>query len=551
MKNRIKNYVIPGMILAFCISFMFFIYEPITMFSNNIEDFWFDIQTLIHPCIILFSVCFLFIIFILSIIYFSILIFKKNDLIDDKKINLYGVVLIIINSCFIASYIEGNYLAGFLPPLDGSQIIWSDYTKISLVSLLIWLTVLVILLFLYFKKYKHKIISVLKYVNIAICGILLFSLCITLSTTDALTPKDYVVTATTRNLSKYSSDSNFIVFVLDAVDSKQFNSIVESKKKYQKVFNDFTYYPDTMGVYPFTRDSIAFILSGKWNNNETDFNTYYTKALEQSPLLENLEKENYEINIYDQDLVYQSSGASRVENLDFSNSYNKASFFKQEIKYVLFKYLPFFSKKYSSIETVDFNSTKNPTSETFEWSDVTFTFEYLSKETDLVNEKQFKFIHIEGAHVPFDLDTDIKRIKDGTYEQKLEANVIIINKYLDYLKENNVYDNSNIIIMADHGYNMGNVYGRQNPILYIKGVDEHHSMQVSDKAVSYTDLQDAYKDLLEAKKSNDLFKNIPLDRERRYLYYVFLEEDHMVEYIQTGKAWDTKAMSPTGKEFNR
>lgn len=551
MKSRIKNYIIPGILLAFCISLMFFIYEPITMYSNNVEDFWFDIKTLIHPCVILFCLCFIFIILILSIIYFGVLVFKKEDLIDNKKVNLYGIILIIINSCFISSYIEGNYLAGFLPPLDGSKIIWSDYTKISLVSLLIWLVVLVSLLYLYLKKYKYKIISILKYVNIAICGILLFSLGITLCTTDALTQKEYVVTSTTRNLSKYSSDSNFIVLVLDAVDSKQFNSVVESKEKYKKVFNDFTYYPDTMGVYPFTRDSISFILSGKWNNNETDFNTYYTSALEQSPLLENLERRNYEINIYDQDIVYQSSSASRVKNLDFSNSYNKVSFLKQEIKYVLFKYLPFFGKKYSNIETMDFNSTKSPMSETYDWSDDTFTFDYITKETDLVNEKQFKFIHIEGAHVPFDLDINIKRIEDGTYEQKLEANVIIINKYLNYLKENNIYDNSNIIIMADHGYNMGNVPGRQNPILYIKGVDEHHSMNVSDKAVSYTDLQDAYKDLLETKKSSDLFKNISMDRERRYLYYVFLEEDHMVEYIQTGKAWDTKAMEPTGKEFNR
>ena len=93
--------------------------------------------------------------------------------------------------------------------------------------------------------------------------------------------------------------------------------------------------------------------------------------------------------------------------------------------------------------------------------------------------------------------------------------------------------------------------GRTNPILFIKGVDEHHAMLRSTKPISYTDLDSAYVDLLDGKKSYELFDGIEYPRERRVLWYKYTKENHMVEYMQTGKAWDKKTLKATGKEFNR
>ena len=99
-------------------------------------------------------------------------------------------------------------------------------------------------------------------------------------------------------------------------------------------------------------------------------------------------------------------------------------------------------------------------------------------------------------------------------------------------------------------FGLGN-HGRQNPILYIKGIDEHHEMETSDIPVSYEDLCDAYLELLNNKKSTDLFKNIDPNRIRKFIYNGFGNEDHMVEYEQRGKAWDGQAAVETGKVFDR
>ena len=85
--------------------------------------------------------------------------------------------------------------------------------------------------------------------------------------------------------------------------------------------------------------------------------------------------------------------------------------------------------------------------------------------------------------------------------------------------------------MSDHGYNMRKHTGKQNPILYIKGINEHHSsMKVSDKAISHVDLQDAYFDLLAGKSSRELFKDIGSERERRFILYRHTKEKYMYEY---------------------
>ena len=58
-------------------------------------------------------------------------------------------------------------------------------------------------------------------------------------------------------------------------------------------------------------------------------------------------------------------------------------------------------------------------------------------------------------------------------------------------------------------------------------------------------------DLLDDKDSTSLFSDIALKRKRRYLWYQYLKENHMVEYEQYGYAWNEDTLKPTGKEFNR
>ena len=544
MMNNIKK-LVPAYILSFVISFMLYIYEPILTYSTNINDFWFDFNTMIGVILIYFLLLFLGLSIFYTVVYCINNCFSKN-------MRFFKIVLILSYIAFIFIYIQGNYLTGNLPTLDGTTINWGTYTTENIISISI-LTIILLVEIIAIIKFKYdKVLKVNNFVTIAILLMLITSL-ISILLAPGIFKEKIVANATNRNINNASSDKNFFIFLVDAVDSTEFASVLKESNEYNSTFENFTYYPDTVSAYLWTRDSIPFIFSGKWNENETEFSEYYNEAFSNSRLLKTLKNKDYQMNFYEYQIHWSSRNAEEFANVDiYGNNINNTRFFKQLTKYVLFKYLPYSLKQYSRIETVDFDSCKiDEDNVSFNWTNDIAYRTIKDNQIEKVDNKYFQFMHIEGGHAPFDYDENVNKIpeEEGTYRQKLKATLNIIDSFINRLKENNVYDNSVIIVMADHGYWAST--GRQNPILYIKGIDEHHEMQTSDIAVSYEDLCDAYLQLLEGEKSENLFKNINPNRVRRFINNSFGDEDSMTEYEQRGKAWDSSATVETGREFNR
>ena len=131
----------------------------------------------------------------------------------------------------------------------------------------------------------------------------------------------------------------------------------------------------------------------------------------------------------------------------------------------------------------------------------------------------------------------------------------IVRDYLDKLKEAGVYDNTAIILLADHGYGYEReipIVGRGNPVLAVKGRGEQHpAMARSEAPISYEDLQEAYQRLLQGKASGEVFDaKEGQNRPRRILLYPYMKEHVMAEFMQTGHAFDIETMIPTGREFH-
>ena len=176
---------------------------------------------------------------------------------------------------------------------------------------------------------------------------------------------------------------------------------------------------------------------------------------------------------------------------------------------------------------------------------------------DKVDGKSFKYIHTEGAHIPFTYTKDLYLITDGytSYSVKVESNITLLKAYLERLKANGTYDNTVIIIMADHGDTNLNsetdMLVRGNPMFMIKGINEHHEFTVSDKPISYLDLQGIYTKLLDDMTAEEAVADIPDERERYFMWYRnFRLEHHMEEYVVTDKAWEWQKFKKTGREFD-
>ena len=232
---------------------------------------------------------------------------------------------------------------------------------------------------------------------------------------------------------------------------------------------------------------------------------------------------------------------------------------KYEVQLTGFRYAPYCLKPHTFVNLNDFNTMKIPpegeTAYTISNSD--FYHLLLDEEISLTDRKCFRFIHINGAHAPFTWNEKMEEVDpaDGSYEDNVRASLTITKTYLDKLKDAGVYDNSAIIVMADHGYShiVGDYHGQQDPIFFVKGVGERHDLAVSDAPVSYEDLQEAFARLIEGNGSDEIFDwKSGGKRERRYLFYESGRLAYsMTEQIQTGQASDTDTMYETGKVYER
>lgn len=543
MQERNKSELISGMCLLAALFFMLFIYAPLELYFYNQREFWFDVYDLLPLLLVMFVVGFAASVAVFGVIWLCCP-------------GLYRIVLAGSSIGFLCTYIQGNFLVGNLPAMDGSEYDWEANSFGRIQSLILWVVVFLVVVLLY--KFLKK--------DMFVQGVKLVSLCMILMLTVTLgsillTTKGYErkldACATVKNEYEFSTDTNFVILLLDAVDSGDLYDLLEGQPEYKAIFEDFTYYPNTLGVYPCTMCAIPHILSGERFANETTFEEYNVNVYKNAEFFADLEEQGYRLGMYEDEIPYLDESIFRFENVlerkSEINSY--IEFAKMELKLVGLRYAPYDLKKACVFRTNPFRDLIKTNEEynIFNLSNEYFFRRLNSTDVTYTQDKCFKFIHVAGAHEPFIYDEDMNEIENGTYKQMLQANMTMTTAYLEKLKAAGVYDNSVIIVMADHGLdgeNSAEYTGRQNPILFVKGVDEKHELQVSQAPISYDDLQGAFARLLEGKNSTEIFDYEEGDyRERSFLYYVYEQDEHMYEYVTSGHASEDAGMQATGREF--
>lgn len=554
IKGVVKD-IAPAAALLFVSCFMLFVFEPIVMYANNMDDFWFDFQIVIGTILRIFATYFL-------IGMAAILVIYTVDLLISKKTLLYKGITLIGFVIFLLVYLQGNWLAGALPTLEGEKIVWENYGTVENIVLV---TAMVLLAAAIIASVRKRGMNRTVFYTLT-CSLVIFVMLFTSLVTTVVTNKAFVrkevFSPSLKNFNTVSSNKNFLIFLVDNVSSQQFYDVMMEDDDFRGMMDDFTYYPDAMGLYPQTRDSLVSILTGAVYRNETNFLDYSSRAYNQSPLFEKLTENGYEINLYSTSMHWNGERRYAVENASSirDDSVDKNNFMEQEWKYILYKYLPYGLKQHSKIETLDFDACRiiNSEYDGYSWGNKR-NYKRITENSILDKQDQnyFHFIHCEGSHLPYNMDKNLKTVEEGTYDQKVAAALTMVKAYLQRLKDNNAYDNSVIVIMADHGTYPENgeqqplrSLSRLNPALFIKGINEKHMMLESDRTVSYADLNDAFCKLIDGKQSTELFAELEPGRVRTVLWLRPGKEDHKVEYSTTGTAREPDKFIPTGNVYD-
>jgi hypothetical protein len=158
----------------------------------------------------------------------------------------------------------------------------------------------------------------------------------------------------------------------------------------------------------------------------------------------------------------------------------------------------------------------------------------VSKTRVMDSQSKFKFIHLTGAHSPYQIDNEFN-FTDAGYVGQASASLKLVQELLDELKESGAYDNSLIFIIGDHGTQGGSLPESAQPLMLAKQMNqESEELTISDAPVTLGDIPKSIVEELNFDFSYpgySVFDPIPSNRTRNWFYYVWEHSNWSSVYL--------------------
>ncbi len=546
--NEERKHVFEWLLLCFTGAFMMCLFAPLDAFFANRDEYWFSLGQIL-PIILVVFVCEFAICAVVAL------------LLNRTKISPYVFAALLCVLLFF--YVQGNYIPRNYGVLNGADIEWSHYTTLGVASIVLAVVCIVLCVVLIIRL-KKEVFQIGKYVCLFLLAIQLITLGTTFVQKELTAEKEtkHQPVVTDKNLLDLSENrTNIVVFLLDTFDGTDMRYLLEEDfDLYADIFQGFTYYPDTLGTFPTTKGAVPYLLSGVRYDNSIPFTQYIDSAFQDNTLAEAFKKNGYNLDVYTLGR-FMSMEPDTYRNT-FSGRYNVHDYpgFAQTLyRLVAFNYMPHQAKRFFTVDTDSFlDFRESPIAGYGAFSEDVQAFNNLLREegfkaTDSGNV--FKFIHLDGIHMPYTFGADLTTVEGENYSSFTEAagNCTMLKTAFDEMKALGVYDSSAIIVMGDHGHYSYS----QNPIFLIKNPGERHEFLVSDTKMSYDYMQDVFMALINGEDANEciLADAQASDGARRFYYYRWnsdWDRDYLPDIYEMkteGFAWDESAMEFTGRKY--
>ena len=534
--------------IGFLAAFMLCIFAPLEFYLSNKGYFFFSGGEMIPFILIIFTsvfVCELFVLFTIHHLFYR----------------TFKMILGFFFGIILALYIQGNYIVIDYGAMDGRTIEWENYKLQGIVSVIVFLLIIILSILLAVRIKRDTFFRITKIVSICLVLVQMVTLGTLLINQNGLN-KEAEYVATEDGEFSLSKDENIIILLLDTYDSKLFSNMFEGEnaEQYKDILQDFTYYPDTVAGYAATDLAVPCIITGDKYQNDEEYGSYLRKAYGESSFLKKLNEEGWYCGIYSECMPPQGEEAEIVDNfLQLERTVSSHRRLAEYMyKFVGFRYLPQPLKKYCWFYPEEMRSEIECTvdSEKTLFNDNNFYFYDHTTDIKADNaQKTFHFYHLDGTHAPYTINSDFTGAdKEVGIEAEAQGMMILIAQFLEQLKSVGAYDNSTIMIMADHGfYDM-----RQNPLYLVKSKNENQPFSVSQTPISFFDLQEIYLQIINGTKANIALNTLDnQERDREFFFYSWDldmgEESYSTDirmYNVKGKAWEKDAYFPTGTVYS-
>jgi hypothetical protein len=579
-----------------------FLFTPARIYIGNFMEFSCRFQ----ECILFFLIVSLVLILVLSAV---------AGVVSRREKTCRLIVSMITVAAF-SLWFQGNIFLWHYGVLDGKDIDWDAVLHYGFIDAVFWS---VLMTFAILKA--DVVFRCARFVSLFLLVVQLLSV----SWSWVSMPKDQSFKQQENDADTmflFSEHLNVIIIVLDTFQSDFFQDIIRDDADLEAQFDGFTYFRNSLAGSDGTIVSIPNMLTASNYDNTIPYLDFVKRSFLDNSLPKTLKEYRF-------DIVLSPLLGYAVYN-DFSGitfSYKKLrdwdAFFREQAfiaDLALFRDVPHFMKesiynhqrwfianlmdrhldakdaggtsiegeqgssessglKYSSeLENLKIFTTMN--------RDPRFINTMLQSSGIMENTDAFKFYHLKGIHLPLIMNENL----DYEELQPFRANMMrqgigvlkITATFLERLKRLNVYDNSLIFIVGDHGSGVadakinGTPYGDNFntrdlykgsfksfkaigiPLILVKRMHATGELRISDAPVSLSDIpQTVVEELgLEATFPGKSMFSVGEHEERERIYRAFVGPQENVEYLAplyeyavNGFSWDDTSWRETGNIY--
>lgn len=456
--RRIILSLVCGLALA-----MTLVLRPIISFYiSNEGEFWFSLGSVIGLVLLVFAAV-------------AAVVFLIHFLLPDKrKISLRLVFAALVAGTTLCLFVQNHFMSSHLPMLTGDPIDWSLYGTQNILSIALWAGVLILSLILVLVRPR--------FMRVGAYFLLIFLFCAeaVAGTVDLAAAKheNKKIEAhfTEVGIWETSKAGNVVVLISDTFEGTYMNRILEDYPEYRDLLSDCTYYDNVTGTSVFTYFSYAKLLSGVDFPNGSTSEEGITYCFNHQTTVDRIRRNNWDIGYY---TTFSPTPDMQDKILNYSDNILRPdrktawALTKLLIKSTLFQSMPQPLKPYFLAYTFQYEQLKAllPVGKPFVEDD---THYYVNVNEDglvpVDGKPRYSIVQLYGVHSPSYMNADFlpeKYSEDVPYEYRKEqaarAQLKLLRTYLDRLKEAGTYDQTTVIMTADHGFNL-----RYYPVFIVK-----------------------------------------------------------------------------------
>jgi len=429
----------------------------------------------------------------------------------------FSLVLLVVFALGLAAYLQALFLNVGLPAADGATIIWTDHMVMGIVSSVVWvgLVAAAVVFGLLFARRAQGVAAILAMALVLVQAMGLASLVI--APPDSGGSRGGKVVMTEDQLFTVNPNHNVIVFVLDTFDTAYLNRVLDMNPNLLDGLTGFTNYENATSAMIPTRFAIPGMLTGQMPSFTESYETYANERYARSDYLSTIYDADYSIGLYTDSMRIstlpreeQYGITSKTVNMhDLPNSmmdYNGTLYSLYQMGQYRdapwpFKWAFWYYTDEINRSMVAGGTDTAPDETVYTMDDIRY-YNRLCKFGLSLEEGEhagaFRFIHLLGSHYPFNYDEEVNDLGTDNSDvfRQSQGAIHIVTEYINQLKELGVYENTTIIITADHGYwtiTLDPIQETSTPIMFVKPEQSAEldalPIKVDEKPVSHLDMQ--------------------------------------------------------------